>query len=116
VVDGQDVGMVEHPGRSRFLLEPPQRLDIPGEIAREDFDRDVAAEAGILRSVHLAHSARADGREDLVRTEHRARSKHGRESCHGNRLSRLSRFAESQISGLDKYVSQLMDRWSGSVD
>ena len=76
VVDGQDVGMIEHPGRSRLLLEPAQRIGVAGEIARQNFDGDVAAEPDILCSVHLAHPARADGREDLVRTEHRARSKH----------------------------------------
>jgi len=75
--------MIEHPGRPRFLLEPPQRVGIVGEVARQHFHGDVAAQARILRAVHLAHAARTDGREDLVRTEHPARSKHGRESCHG---------------------------------
>ena len=75
--------MVEHAGRARFLLEPAQRVGVGGEIAREHFDGHVALQARVLRAVHLAHAARADGHENFVRTEQRARSKHGRESCHG---------------------------------
>ena len=83
VVDGQDVRMVEHAGRARFLLETAQRIGVGRKIARQNFDRDVALQARVLRAIHLAHAARADGHENFVRTEQRARGKHGSESCHG---------------------------------
>ena len=83
IVDGQDVRMVEHARGARFLLEAPQSVRVGGEIAGEDLDGHVALQARVLRAVHLAHAARADGHENFVRTEQRARGKHGLESCHG---------------------------------
>jgi hypothetical protein len=38
-------------------------------MARQDLDRDSAAQPRILRPEDLAHATRADGREDFVRTE-----------------------------------------------
>ena len=39
------------------------------KLSSRDFDRDIAIQPRIARSIHLAHSARADGRKDFVRTE-----------------------------------------------
>jgi hypothetical protein len=38
-------------------------------MLREHFDRDVTAEAAVARAIHLAHAARAEGRENFVGTE-----------------------------------------------
>ena len=41
---------------------------ITRERVRQDFDRDVALQPRIARAIHLAHAARAERRNDLVRT------------------------------------------------
>ena len=53
----------------RFSLKPIQSLLVLGELFRKDFDRDVSAEFRIPRSVDLAHTAFADGLENLVMGE-----------------------------------------------
>jgi len=55
VVDRRDVRVVEDSGRARFLLEALEAIGVLGERRGKDFDRDLAAEAGVLRAVHLAH-------------------------------------------------------------
>ena len=51
---------------------PPQTdeaIGVGGKGRREDFDRDIAAEARIAGAVDLAHAAGADGGQDLIRAE-----------------------------------------------
>jgi len=75
VVERADIGMVQRGHRSGLSLEAV------GESFVRDFDGDVAVEARIARAIHLAHAARADGREDLVRTQVSSGSqRHGRET------------------------------------
>ncbi len=69
VVDGGDVGVVQDAGGLGLLLEAAQAVGVGGEGGGEDLDRHVAAEARVLRAVHLSHPARADGGEDLVGAE-----------------------------------------------
>jgi hypothetical protein len=38
-------------------------------MRREHLDSDVTVEADVARAVHLAHAARAQGRQNLVRAE-----------------------------------------------
>src|SRR6185369_15613879 len=78
VEDGDDVRMVEHPRRARFLFESAQRLGVVGEIAREDFDRHFAPQPGVDGAIHLAHPPRADLRGNAVWTELRAGNEHRR--------------------------------------
>ena len=40
-----------------------------GELLRGDFDGHVAIQARIPRSIHFAHTTRANQREDLIRAE-----------------------------------------------
>jgi hypothetical protein len=61
--------VIENPGRARFLLEALQAVRVGRERRRQDLDRDVAAQARVLRTVHLSHPARADRLEDLVGPE-----------------------------------------------
>ena len=72
VVDREDVRMIEHPGRARFLLEASKPIGIVSERAGEDFDRDVAREARVLRPIDLAHPAGTD-RTQRLRTDQDAR-------------------------------------------
>ncbi len=77
VVDGDDVRMAERRRRARLELEAAQTLRIRREVLGEDLQRDVAFEPGVTRAVDLAHSARAERRDDLVRTEVEAAREHG---------------------------------------
>ena len=69
VVDRGDVGMVQDARRLGLLLEPAQPVGVGGEGGGQDLDRHVAAQARVLRAIHLSHPARADLREDLVGAE-----------------------------------------------
>ena len=75
VVDGDDVGVVERGGRARFLLEALQPRVIRREGRRQDLDRHVAAETQVAGPIYLAHSAGADQRRNLVRSESGTRRK-----------------------------------------
>ena len=72
VVDRQDVGVVQGPGRLRLLLEAAQPLRIARERRRQHLDRDVPLESLVARPVHLAHSSGANLAEDLVGAELRS--------------------------------------------
>src|SRR5438105_4809288 len=80
VVQRADVGMVELRDRARLAVEAGLHVGSGGEGGVEDFDGDDAVEAGIARSVDLAHAAGADAVEDLVRAEPGAGSQ-GHECC-----------------------------------
>ena len=75
VVHGGQVGMVEGSRGSGFLLEAAEAIGVLRERRRQDLDRHVASEARVARSIHFAHSARAEWRQDLVGAELRARRK-----------------------------------------
>ena len=59
VMDREDVRMRQRRNRLRFALEPRQSVCIRRERLRQDFDRDVAVELLVPRSVDLSHTARA---------------------------------------------------------
>ena len=44
-------------------------LEALAELRGGNFDGDVAIQTRVAGAIHFAHAARADGREDLVRTE-----------------------------------------------
>jgi hypothetical protein len=68
-VDREDVRMIQSSRCTRFLLETPQPIRICAVRHRQDFDRDLATELRIARAIHLAHAARAECGDDLVRAE-----------------------------------------------
>ena len=82
VVDRADVRVVEGRGGSRLARKSFERVALLVGARQQDLDRDFSPEAGVPGAVNLAHSARADRGEDLVRTEPRAR----REGHSGARL------------------------------
>ena len=64
--------MIQRRHSARLLLE------VVGHLDRQNLQRHVAAEPRIARPIDLAHSARAQRRDDFVRSEARARSEwHG---------------------------------------
>ena len=73
-MDVRDVGVIEGRERLRFAREPGQAIGIAGERVRKDLQRDVAIQLRIVRAIHLAHSACAEGGENLIRAESDARA------------------------------------------
>jgi hypothetical protein len=69
LVDGDDVGVVERGGRAGLVYEAGAAGRIREPIRGEDLDRHLAPESGVGGAVDLAHPARAERRQDLVRTE-----------------------------------------------
>lgn len=70
--DLRDVGMVQRGERRRLALEALQALVVGGEVLGEDFDRDFAAEARVLRAIDLPHRSGAERAKGLVGREGRA--------------------------------------------
>ena len=75
-VNGGDIRMVERSEDLSLALETRDTLLISREARGEDLDRDLSAQLRVARAKHLAHSARAERRKNLVRTEACSRSQH----------------------------------------
>ena len=69
IVNGEDVWVIERRRGACFHLKPMKPIGVGGKGRREDFDRDIAAEARIAGAVDLAHPAGTDGGQDLIRAE-----------------------------------------------
>ena len=52
-----------------FTCEPCEPFSVAREELRQDLDRDVAIELRVARPIYLAHAARAEGGENLVKAE-----------------------------------------------
>jgi hypothetical protein len=65
-VDRADAGMVERRGRFRFALEAIERARLARHLRREELERDLAAEPGVLRLIDDAHASAAELRGDAV--------------------------------------------------
>ena len=61
--------MVERGEHLRFAPEAREPLGVEGEVTGENFQCDVALQRAVARTIHLAHAARADRRDDVVRAE-----------------------------------------------
>ena len=60
VIEGKNIRMVQSRSRTCFAAETFQRLLIFRHIFREKFQRDEAAELGVLGFIHNTHTATAD--------------------------------------------------------
>src|SRR5216117_1906326 len=69
VVQRADVRMRQAGDRLRLPLEAKAQLRVAAELRRQYFHRHRAIEPRVARAVDLAHSAGADGRDDLVRPQ-----------------------------------------------
>ena len=67
IVDRENIWMIQRRHCARLLLESTQSIRIACERFRQNFDRHLAPQARIFRSVHLAHSACTQRRLDFVR-------------------------------------------------
>ena len=64
-----DVGMVEGAGGPRLSDEALNSDRVGFRAAMKNLQRDVALEAWVPRSIHLASASRTDERQDLVRAK-----------------------------------------------
>jgi hypothetical protein len=64
--------VVQRRDGARFLFETAARVRVGGERTGQHLDRHGPIEAGITSAIDLAHAARPDRCDDLVRTETRA--------------------------------------------
>jgi hypothetical protein len=62
---------------ARLALEPHERVGRLEQTVRQDLHGDLAAKPAVARAVHLAHAARSDRRDDVVRPKASARR-----NCH----------------------------------
>ena len=63
--DRSNVGMAQRGEDLRFALKPRQAFGVACKAFGNDFQRDISFQLRIPRAVHLAHSARPDGGQDL---------------------------------------------------
>ena len=78
VVECANVGMIQRGDGASLPLKPLLELGIAGKMLRKDLYGDVALQAGVAPSIHLAHAPRTDGGDDLVRPKPFARlERHG---------------------------------------
>src|SRR5713101_8449605 len=66
LVDGADIGMIEGRSRAGFPAEAFQRLMVLGYVVRKEFQRDKAAQLGVLRLVDHTHTTAAELFNDAV--------------------------------------------------
>src|SRR5262249_15335523 len=69
IVDGGDVGMVQRSEQLRFALESAGTVEVARKFLRQDFDGDVTLQFVVFGTIDLTHTALAEERGDLVRTE-----------------------------------------------
>src|SRR5262245_4622206 len=72
---GDDVGVVERGRCLGFKDEPLFPIEVGDLVGGQHLQCGEAIEASVARLVHLAHSASAEGGNDLVRTQAGAGSK-----------------------------------------
>ena len=78
-VDGRDVRVIQGRKDFRFALEPRHSFRVSRDRLWQDLNGDIAIEPRVACSIDFAHPARAEGGDNLVRTEARS-SGQGHES------------------------------------
>jgi hypothetical protein len=77
-MDRHDVRMRESGYGTRLAVKACHCVGIGGQPLRQDLDRDISAEPGIPRSIHLTHAAGTKGGDNLIGAEARSWGKgHG---------------------------------------
>ena len=69
VVNREDVGVRQCGDGAGLAIEPVAHRRVGERAGGHCLDRNIAPQARVVRAIHLAHSAAADGLDDLVRTE-----------------------------------------------
>jgi hypothetical protein len=74
-VDRSDIRVIEGGEHLRFAPEARETIRIARKRVGQHFQRDLAIELQVTCAIHLAHAARAEGRQNFIGTEARAVSK-----------------------------------------
>src|SRR5213078_20139 len=69
IEDGQNSRMVQRARGAGLLLEAAPAIWILTDLRRQHLDRDISTQPFVTCAIHLAHSASADRRNDLVVVE-----------------------------------------------
>ena len=77
VVERTDVRMVQRGDGARFSLKALTQLRVRCHLGGEHLDRNHPVEPRVARAIHLAHPARAEGGNDLVRAQSDSGSQQG---------------------------------------
>jgi hypothetical protein len=67
-VNCRDVGMIQRCENLGFTLEARRSLGVTCERLAQDLQRDIALEPRVTRAIHLAHAARSEQADDLIRS------------------------------------------------
>ena len=67
--DRNNVGMVQRGSGLGFLFKASKTLRVTRPVFGQYLDRYVAFQRGVACAIHFAHSARTQGRDDLIRIE-----------------------------------------------
>ena len=104
VVDGNEVWVIERRCRARLQDEALQAIGIARDILPQDLEREVPAQDGVLREVHLAHPATCDQAGNVEAPDRRVRQifvghldrvilpANGRKLCHASRTLPNARY------------------------
>jgi hypothetical protein len=68
----RDVRMVHGGEHVRFAPEPCRALLVAAETVRQDLQRNITAQPGVVRAIHLSHAAGPEFRHDVKVAEARA--------------------------------------------
>src|SRR2546426_7736068 len=68
----EDVRMIERARGASLLFKAMQPIGIGRESRRQNLDRNIAAQSGIARAIHLTHPARTKWSDYFVRAKFRA--------------------------------------------
>jgi hypothetical protein len=61
--------MIQHPGRTRFLLEATKPIGVSRERGWKNLDRDIAAQTSVASPINLSHPPSPERGEDFVTTK-----------------------------------------------
>ncbi len=63
--------MIQRSGGASFVLEPAQAIRVGGERLGQHLDRDIAAQARVMGTIHFPHAPGTEERHDAVAGEDR---------------------------------------------
>jgi hypothetical protein len=71
-MDRDDVRMRESCYGTHLAVKACHRVGIGRQALWQDLDRDISAESGIPRSIHVAHATGTEGGDNFIRAEARS--------------------------------------------
>jgi hypothetical protein len=98
-VDRGDVWMIQRGEQVGFTAEAGESFGVLRDLGRQQLDRDAAAQPRVAGALYLAHAARTQRAENLVRPEPRAGAQRHRLSCGAISIASASRRSATFLAG-----------------